>query len=94
MILVKILRRMQFRRVVNYTQAYAASFETTVFETYVEVKQSILCGRWFSGDRLDIIGPLIKKSLIITDFVEGTDPLLVMPKSASFAANYYDIEIY
>jgi hypothetical protein len=33
-------------------------------------------------------------TLVITDFGEGTGPLLVMPKSASFAANYYDIEIY
>ena len=45
----------------EYTQAYAANFETRVFETYDEVKQRILCGHSFSGDRLDIIGPLIEK---------------------------------
>ena len=37
---------------------------------------------------------LFKLGLVITDFGEGIGPLLVMPKSASFAANYYDIEIY
>jgi hypothetical protein len=41
----------------------------------------------FSIDESKLSAEDKKNPLVITDFGEGTGPLLLMPKSASFAAN-------